>query len=546
MVKATYSIVDMAAAAAARHAGRTAFTCLGASLSYQRLDELSAAFALWLGQDRTLQPGDRVALQLPNLLQYPVAALGVLRAGLVIVNVNPLYTASELQHQLQDAGAKVLVVTANTAHVAARIIADTSVEQVVVTEIGDLHPWPRRPLLNLAIRHVKKLVPDYRFAACVSFRETLRKGRALAAGCPDALRARAPHAEALAVLQYTGGTTGTAKGAMLSHHNLVANMLQVCAALGTAAPAPGSLMVAPLPLYHVYAFTMNFLVGLHQGQHMLLIPNPRDMPAFMRALRGRRINGFIGINTLYRALCDNPEFRALDFSALQLSSSGGMALAPQVAARWQELTGCVILEGYGLSECSPLVSCNRHDDRRAGTVGKPVEDTDVVILGTDGREVPAEEAGEICVRGPQVMRGYWQRPVETAQVLDANGWLHTGDIGIIDAQGYLRVVDRIKDMLIISGFNVYPNEIEDHVCCHPDIRDAAVIGTGDAYEVCIRLYVVTSNATLTEAHVLSWCREGLAPYKVPKAVEFRASLPKSTVGKVLRRELREQPGSAPE
>lgn len=539
MPGATHSIVDMAAAAVASHADRSAFTCLGATLSYQQLDSLSTAFALWLCEEQKLQPGDRVALQLPNLLQYPVAALGVLKASLVIVNVNPLYTALEIEHQLNDAGARVLVVSANTAHVAARIIAATSVQTVVVTEIADLHPWPRRSLFNFAIRYLKKLVPPYSFPVTVNFRDALHLGRALQAPATTAaLQARAPAPAALAVLQYTGGTTGIAKGAMLSHRNLVANTRQLIAALGTSAPARGALMVAPLPLYHVYAFTMSFLGGIAQGHHTLLIPNPRDLKALVRALRPLRIDGFVGINTLYKMLADDPGFRTLDFSALRISSSGGMPLAPLVAARWQELTGCTVLEGYGLSECSPLVACNRHDDVRAGTVGKPVEDTDIAIIAADGSVPPAGEAGEICVRGPQVMQGYWQRPEETAQVLDSAGWLHTGDIGMIDADGYLKIVDRMKDMIIISGFNVYPNEIEDHVCCHPDIFEAAVIGLGDACDVRIKLYVVSKNSALTEAHVLEWCREGLAPYKIPKIVEFRASLPKSAVGKVLRRELR--------
>ncbi|MGV3592764.1 MAG: AMP-binding protein [Gammaproteobacteria bacterium] len=535
-VRATQNLVQMAQAACTLHAGRIAFTCLGADLTYPELDRHSSAFAQWLLQ-QGLRPGDRVALLLPNLLQYPVAALGVLKAGGVIVNMNPLYTAVELEHLLQDSGARILVVLANIAHVVARIIAATRVEQVVVTEVGDLHPWHRRIALNFVVRHVKKAVPAFHFPRQTALRDALQAGAATQHELPTI------DPDALAALQYTGGTTGRAKGAMLSHRNLASNALQVGVALEGLLPQPGALMVGPLPLYHIYAFTMSFIVSLASGHRTLLIPNPRDVPAFVRALKPHRVNGFAGINTLYKALCGNADFCVLDFSVLQVSSSGGMALEPAVAQRWQEITGCAVLEGYGLTECSPLVTCNLPDDMRPGYAGRAIAGTELVIKDKGGNLLPAGEPGEVCVKGPQVMQGYWQHADESAHVFDADGWLHTGDIGVLDADGWLRIVDRIKDLIIVSGFNVYPNEIEDYVLTHPEVVEAAVIGTGDEYSARIALFVVRRTPTLTEERVIAWCREGLAPYKVPKVVEFRDSLPKTAVGKVLRRELRANAGA---
>jgi long-chain acyl-CoA synthetase len=544
MLAAGQSIVDVAVAACRRHAEAIAFTALGADLDYARLERLSTAFAHWLVQAQGLQPGERVALQLPNLLQYPVVALGVLKAGGVLVNVNPLYTAPELEHQLRDSGAVLLVVCANTALVASTVVPRTAIRCTVVTELGDLHPTPRRLLVNFVVRHVKKLVPACRFPVQVALLHTLRQGAKLAAQEPGVLAERKPGPEDLAVLQYTGGTTGVAKGAMLSHRNLLANLAQLGEALGTALPEPGSVLVGPLPLYHVYAFTTTFLAGLVWGQQVLLIPNPRDIPGFVKTLRRYHINGFVGINTLYKALCDNADFWRLDFSGLRLCSSGGMALAPQIAERWLAITGCRVLEGYGLTECSPLVACNSYEAWQAGSVGHPVPGTELVLKDAEGRRVDRGAAGEICVRGPQVMQGYWQRPQESLQAFDTEGFLRTGDVGCFDDAGFLRIVDRIKDLIIVSGFNVYPTEIEDHVCTHPDIREAAAVGAGDDYAISIRLFVVSASATLTEDQVLAWCRQGLAPYKVPRQVEFRHTLPRSNIGKVLRRELRDAAAAA--
>jgi long-chain acyl-CoA synthetase len=523
----------MTTQACARNPRRIAFTCLGADLRYAELDALSSAFAQWLLRKR-VEPGDRVALLLPNLLQYPVAALGVLKAGGVIVSMNPLYTAIELEQQLKDSGAKVLVVLANIAHVVARVVAATRVEQVIVTEVGDLHPWYRRIPLNLFIKYGKRAVPSFKFPKQTSLLTVLEDGQLME---PRALPDIDP--DKLAVLQYTGGTTGKAKGAMLSHRNLASNALQVAAALDGLLPGPGAVMVGPLPLYHIYAFTMNFLVSMASGHRTLLIPNPRDIPAFVRTLKRYRIEGFAGINTLYKALCGNADFCALDFSSLRISSSGGMALEPAVARRWEEITGCAVLEGYGLTECAPMVSCNLPGALRVGSAGKAAPGTEIVIKDANGTVLPQGQAGEICMRGPQVMRGYWHQPEETARVFDESGWLHSGDIGFFDADGYLRIVDRIKDLIIVSGFNVYPNEIEDYVRTHPEVAEAAVVGYGDEYSARVALFVVRRGTALTAERLLAWCREGLAPYKVPRIVHFREHLPKSAVGKVLRRELRD-------
>lgn len=532
-----HNIVQMAADAMARHRGEPAFTCMGTSISFGELAHLSDAFAHWLVHDAGVRPGDRVAIMLPNLLQYPVVALGVLKAQGVVVNINPLYTPHELQRILNDAGATLLVVLANVAHNAAAILGHTPVRTVVVTQIGDLLGWFRGSLINLVVRHLKQLVKPHHFPVATGLREVLRRGGSLA-------RMRTPlsaafSADTLAVLQYTGGTTGVLKAAMLSHRNLLSNVGQLHSIMGDDFPRAGTLMVAPLPLYHIYAFTLNLLMGVLNGHHALLIPNPRDMPAFIAALRHVRIQGFVGINTLYAQLLEQPAFRALDFSALVIATSGGMPLSSRIADDWLALTGKAILEGYGLTECSPMVSCNTYRHRRAGTAGRIADGTQVKLVSRDGCEVEPGGIGEICVKGPQVMQGYWNNASETSQVLGDDGWLHTGDIGQLDSDGYLRIVDRLKDMIVISGFNVYPNEIEDFACTHPQIRDACAIAVGDQLAPQIKLFVVSADPALTAEQVIAYCRTGLTSYKVPRLVEFRPVLPKSAVGKILRRELRE-------
>jgi len=531
-----------------QHANLVAFSCEGASLTYRQLDRLSNQLAAWLLRESTLVPGDRVAIQLPNLLQYPVAALAVIKAGMVIVNINPLYTAGETEHQLRDSGARALFTLEEVLSVTSKILPGTAIEKVVVSRITDFHPWHIRQAFRLKRLLQGKRVPMIRFAARTEFHKVLARGKkylrsmsmqSLVDLSPDLPR----HQETprLGLIQYTGGTTGIAKGAMLSDDNIMANMLQIDSVIRNHSPPPGSVMVAPLPFYHIYAFTLNFAYSLYKGYHGVLIPDPRNTDRMIRTLKRFRINGLVGISTLYQLLCKHPDFRKLDFSALSICTSGGMALSVATSRRWEVLTGCRILEGYGLTETSPLVASGNYEDYQEGKIGKPTLWTDIRIVAEDGTVLPAEEAGEIQVRGPQVMMGYWNCPEETAATLTADGWFKTGDMGILDEGGYLTVVDRIKDMIIVSGFNVYPAEIEDHVIKHPDIREAAVIGMPKKEEEGeqVKLFVISDNPDLSEEEVIRFCRLGLTPYKVPSKVEFRATLPRTSVGKVLRRQLRD-------
>ncbi len=528
--------------ACSRHRGRTAYTCMGASLGYEDLARHSEWFCAWLRTHSGLQPGDRIAIQLPNLLQYPVVVLGALRAGLVVVNTNPLYSPRELELQLRDSGARALVVLANVAASASEVVANTSVERIIVTDVGDLHPTPKRQLLNFVVRHVKRLVPAYHFSEVLSLRRALALGGKSGGAGAVCLRHSLPEHADLALLQYTGGTTGVSKGAMLTNAGLLANVGQLAERLGEDCPQQGDVIVAPLPLYHIYAFNVGVLFALHKGWHSILIPNPRDINALVQAIRPYRIAGMVGINTLYNALIMNKAFAALDFSNLKLCSAGGMALSMRTSRRWLEMTGCRITEGYGLTEASPLVSCNSAKAFQEGTVGIPVPGTELRIVAPEGRQIlPWGEAGELWVRGPQVMAGYWRNPAETAKVLEEGGWLRTGDVAVIQKDGFVRIVDRLKDVMIVGGYNVYPSEIEDYVCQHPKVREAAAIGVqrgenGDK----VKLLVVPADPDLGREEVLDHCRRGLASYKVPRLIEFRDSLPKTNVGKVLRRALREE------
>lgn len=516
-----------------RFATRPAFSCLGKTLSYARLYELSGAFAAWLQTHTDLQPGERIAVQLPNVLQFPVVALGALRAGLVLVSVNPLYSVRELEHQLNDSGATALVCLANTAQAAAEVLPRTSVRHLVSTEVGDLLPWPRRWLVNAAMRYVKKQVPVL-LPNAVPLRQALHLGKGVLISDYSAVP------EALAALQYTGGTTGVAKGAMLTHRNLLANMQQCRALMIGHLGSSSATFIAPLPLYHIYAFTFHGLALLSSGHHSVLIPNPRDISSLINELKRWPFNGFVGLSTLFSALCRQPEFRELDFSALCLTLSGGMALPAAVAEEWQTITGCPVCEGYGLTEASPVVAVNPANAIQVGTIGVPLPLTTCHVFDEHGRELPQGEAGELCVKGPQVMAGYWQRPEETAATIDADGWLHTGDIAMIQADGYLRIIDRKKDLIVVSGFNVYPSEIEDVLMMHIGVRVCCAIGvpdvrTGEA----VRLFVVPQvGQSLDAAELTTFLRARLAAYKVPKCIEFREHLPTSTVGKILRRELR--------
>jgi long-chain acyl-CoA synthetase len=531
-------ITDIFDSSCREYADSEAFTCMNHTLTYRELDQLSARFAAYLQQSTSLQPGDRIAVQLPNILQYPVAVFGILRAGMVVVNTNPLYTAHEIKHQLNDSGAKALVVLANIAKNAATIIKETSVEQVIVTELADLHPPVKRVLLNFVVKHVKKMVPEFFFPNQVDFRAALNKSRQ-----PVQPVKRDP--EDVAVLQYTGGTTGVAKGAMLTHRNLVANMLQVNEHMHKVFRKNQELYITPLPLYHIYAFTIHCMSALSLGNHNLLIPNPRDIKGFVAAIKDKPFTCFVGLNTLFNALLRNPDFVKLDFSHLQLTSSGGMALTAETAKHWTEVTGSSISEGYGLTETSPVVAINPPGGIQQGTVGLPMPDTECKVIDEQGNNLPTGEPGELCIRGPQVMKGYWQRPDATAEVLDADGWFKSGDIAIIQSDGYIKIVDRKKDMINVSGFKVFPNEVEDVLAGHPDIIEAAVIGVSDNDgSETVKAFVVTSNPSLTVADVRDYAKTKLTPYKVPHLVEFRNELPKTNVGKVLRRELKDQESSA--
>ncbi|MHB0776411.1 AMP-binding protein [Halomonas sp. WWR20] len=528
------SVVDVFNRSCERFAENPAFTCMGQTLTYADLDRLSRNFAAWLQHETTLEPGDRVAIQLPNLLQFPVAVFGALRAGMVVVNTNPLYTEREMQHQFKDSGAKAILILANMASKLEKILENTDIQHVVITEIGDLHGFPKRQLINTAVKHVKKMVPKYSLPKATGLREALTRGGRLE------YRPVSRSAEDIAALQYTGGTTGVAKGCMLTHRNLVANALQTRISNLSHTQEGEETMIAPLPVYHIYTFTVNCLFNVLMGNHSVFIPNPRDIDDFIKTLKNTRYTGFVGLNTLFNALCNRDDFRALDFSALKMTISGGMALTKATAKRWEEVTGCPIMEGYGLTETAPIVSANPPDAIQLGTIGKPFAGTSVKVVDDDGNTLPFGEAGELYVKGPQVMKGYWNRPDETQKVLDDEGWLRTGDMAVLQEDSYIRIVDRKKDLIIVSGFNVYPNEVEDVVAAHPDVVEVAAVGIPDENSgEAIKLFVVSKNENLDAETLRAWCKKELTGYKVPRYVEFRDELPKTNVGKVLRRELRD-------
>ncbi|MDX1592806.1 MAG: AMP-binding protein [Gammaproteobacteria bacterium] len=530
------TLVDLFDGAVDRYRGRPAYTNLGHSLTYDDLDRLSAAFASVLQHRFGLTKGERVAIMMPNVLQYPVVLFGVLRAGMTVVNVNPLYTARELHHQLADSGATVIVVLANFASVVERAIEGTDVRRVVVTQLGDLLPAPKRQLVNFVVRHVKKMVPPYALAGELDLRALLAEG---------GKRAFTPVAVALddvAFLQYTGGTTGRAKGAILTHRNMGANVRQATQWIEQAMHPGEERIVTALPLYHIFALTANCLTYLHYGAENLLITNPRDIPRFIKEIADVGFTAITGVNTLFNALLNAPGFDRVDFSQLRLTLGGGMAVQRPVAERWQALTGCPLLEAYGLTETCPAVTINPLNlESYNGSIGLPIPSTEVCVRDAEGRELPVGERGELCIRGPQVMQGYWRRPEETASVLGADGWLRTGDVATIDEKGFVYIVDRMKDMIDVSGFNVYPNEIEEVVAQLEGVREVAAVGVPSAHsgEV-VKVFLVCDEPGLTVEAVLRHCRENLTRYKVPKHVEFREELPKTNVGKILRRALREE------
>ena len=536
------SLTDVLLASCQRFGDLPAYSNMGSSMSYAELERSSRHFAAYLQKSLGLRRGDRVALMMPNLLQYPVALFGALRAGMVVVNVNPQYTVPELEHQLLDSGAVAIVVLENFAHTLQEVLQrNLALSPVVITtEVGDLLPLVRELLTNAVVKYVKHLVPTWTIAGAIEFNAALRAGHG------QALDAVPLCHDDTAFLQYTGGTTGVAKGAVLTHGNMVANVLQMAAWMARDLVDGKEVFVCPLPLYHVYALTSN-LVFLKLGAHTVLVTNPRDMPAYIHDLKRHPFTIIIGVNTLYRALLDAPEFADVDTSALKLTSAGGMAVQRVVAERWKQRTGLPIIEGYGMTETSPVVIASPLDIAEwTGSIGLPIPSTQVVILDDDEHEMAVGEVGEICVRGPQVMPGYWNHPEETAKVFTREGWLRTGDLGSMDERGYFRITDRKKDMIVVSGFKVYPNQIEDVVALHPGVTEVAAIGVPDerSGEI-VKIIVVRQDATLTEQALLDHCRKHLTGYKVPRIVEFRREpLPKSNLGKILRRQLRDVPVDA--
>lgn len=531
------SILDMFDKAVREHPDRAAYINMGKVLTFRKLEERSRAFAAYLQNELKLERGERVALMMPNLLQYPIALFGILRAGLVVVNVNPLYTPRELEHQLQDSGAKAIVVVSNFASTLEKVVFNTAVKHVILTRMGDQLSFGKRTLVNFVVKYVKKLVPKYKLPNAVTFREVLSVGKYRQYVRPQMER------DDLAFLQYTGGTTGVAKGAMLSHGNIIVNVFQ---AKWIAYPFVGGrhrerLAVLALPLYHVFALTVNCLLFIELGITAVLITNPRDIPGFVKELKKYPFVAITGVNTLFNALLNNENFREVNFSSLKLSVGGGMAIQQAVATRWHEITGCNIIEGYGMTECSPLIAaCPVNVVKHNGSIGVPVPNTDIKIIKEDGSEAAIGEAGELWVKGEQVMQGYWQRPEATAEVLK-DGWMATGDIVVMDESYSLRIVDRKKDMILVSGFNVYPNEIEDVVMLNYKVSEVVAIGVpNEVSGETIKIFVVKKDESLTRDELRQHCRQHLTGYKIPKDIEFREELPKSNVGKILRRVLRDE------
>jgi len=519
----------------AKYADRPAYSNMGKTINFADLDRLTRRFGAWL-QGKGLANGARVAVMMPNCLQYPVCVFGALRAGYVVVNVNPLYTPRELEHQLKDSGAEAIVVLENFAHVLQHVLRHTPVKHVVIAALGDLLGL-QGPIVNLVVRRVKKMVPPWEIATAIRFNAMCEQGARIQ------LKRAEVGPEHVAFLQYTGGTTGLSKGAVLLHRNILANLEQSFAWLKPflREEEPQAIITA-LPLYHILSLTANCLLMMKTGGCNILITNPRDIPGFVKELRRHRFTTFTGVNTLFNALMNDPDFGKIDFSALKVALGGGMAVQKAVADRWKRMTGCTLVEAYGLSETSPAVTINPLDlEEYNGSIGLPVPSTEVVLRGDDGKEVPLGSPGELCVRGPQVMRGYWNNPGETAKVLGADGFLATGDIAVMDEKGYVRIVDRKKDMVLVSGFNVFPNEIESVVMMHPGVRECAVIGVPDPHSGEVpKLFVVKKDPALTEADIRKHCEANLTGYKRPKYVVFRTELPKTNVGKILRRALREE------
>ena len=532
------SVVALFDESFSKYRNDNAYACMDKTLTFGQLDDMSRALAAWL-QSKGLDRGDRVAIMMPNVLQYPACIAGILRAGYVVVNVNPLYTARELEHQLKDSGAKAIIIVENFAKTLEQVRSKTQVKHIVLASMGDLLGFPKGPIVNLVVRRVKKMVPAFSLPGAVKFNDVIAAGRRLKLTKPDIKH------DDVAFLQYTGGTTGLSKGATLLHRNIIANVLQNEAwlqpALKKGVQVERMTIVTALPLYHIFALTACCLLGMRIGAMCLLIPNPRDIPGFVKELAKYKFNMLPAVNTLYNGLLNNPEFSKLDFTWLKAANGGGMAVQRAVADRFFKLTGCPIIEGYGLSETSPTLTCNRADNNAyTGTIGLPVPSTEISIRDDDGKEVPLGQPGEICARGPQVMAGYWQRPEETAKVMTADGFFKTGDVGIMDDGGQVKIIDRKKDMILVSGFNVYPNEVEDVVASHPGVLECAVVGAPDgAAGEAVVLFVAKRDPALTEKALRDFLADKLTGYKKPKYIVFQQELPKTNVGKVLRRELRD-------
>ncbi|MGX9425896.1 MULTISPECIES: long-chain fatty acid--CoA ligase [Bradyrhizobium] len=532
------SLVELLEESFAKFADRKSFICMDKAITYRELDEMSTALGAYL-QSLGLQKGARVALMMPNVLQYPISTAAVLRAGYAVVNVNPLYTPRELEHQLKDSGAEAIIVLENFANTVQQVLGKTSVKHVIVGSMGDLLGF-KGVIVNLVVRRVKKMVPPFSIPRAVPFNAAVAAGRGMKLNRPRITP------DDVAFLQYTGGTTGVSKGATLLHRNIVANVLQNDAWLQPAIKKPPHVdqlfIVCALPLYHIFALTACYLLAVRAGGVNLLIPNPRDLPGFVKELAKYQVNSFPAVNTLYNGLLNTPGFDKLDFSKLKTSFGGGMATQKPVAEKWLAVTGCALSEGYGLSETSPTLTCNPADtDKFSGSIGLPVPSTYLSIRDDDGNELPLGQAGEICAKGPQVMSGYWNRPDETARVMTADGYFRTGDIGVMDENGYTKIVDRKKDMILVSGFNVYPNEIEEVIASHPGVLECAVIGVTDAKtSEAVKAFIVRKDPSLTAEEIIKFCGTQLTNYKVPKQIEFRTELPKTNVGKILRRELRDE------
>jgi len=530
------SLVEVLEESFKKYESLESFYCMGKCFTYGELDLLSRKFAAYLQHDLGLKKGDRVALMMPNILQYPIALFGILRAGLTAVNVNPLYTARELEHQLNDAECETIVIFENSCKTLQEVVKSTPVKNVLVTGIGDLLGFPKSMIVNFVIKHVKKMIPNYSLPNAKDFKTVLFDSSAENYVRPDMTL------DDVSFLQYTGGTTGVSKGAILTHGNIVANIVQARAWIRKYLKEGEECIITPLPLYHIFSLTANCMIFATMGAKNILITNPRDMPGFIKEIKKHKFTAFTGVNTLFNGLLNNPEFKDVDFSHLKLTLGGGMAVQRSVADRWKEVTGVPLIEAYGLTETSPAACINPMDLKAYnGKIGVPISSTDMVILDDDGNELPTGEAGEIAIKGPQVMKGYWKRPEETDKVMTKDGYFKTGDIGFMDEKGYFQIVDRKKDMILVSGFNVYPNEVEEVVVGHPKVFEAAAIGVPDesSGEI-VKIFVVKKEADLTQEELKAYCKEHLTGYKVPKLYEFREELPKTNVGKILRKDLRNE------